>query len=171
MGTLLSLVPRAAVPDFALLPGQLTCSSLQNTTARALRDLAHTLQSVPPIHGRANVELVWAMTSGFEGAWTANPIKWDNDYFKYLLNYEWESHIGPGGHYQWRVKGGNGPTAPVAYPPGSTERQDVMMLTTDIALVMDPEYKKYVVEFANDEQAFRDAFAAVWYKLVNRDMG
>jgi catalase-peroxidase len=111
------------------------------------------------------------MTSGFEGAWTANPIKWDNDYFKYLLNYEWESHIGPGGHYQWRVKGGNGPTAPVAYPPGSTERQDVMMLTTDIALVMDPEYKKYVVEFANDEQAFRDAFAAVWYKLVNRDMG
>jgi catalase-peroxidase len=110
------------------------------------------------------------VTSGFEGAWTDNPIQWDNSYFTNLLNYEWESWKGPGGHYQWRVKG-QGPKGPVAYPPNSKDKQDIMMLTTDIGLITDPEYRKYVEEFANDPSAFAEAFAAVWYKLVNRDMG
>lgn len=112
-----------------------------------------------------------AVTSGFEGPWTAQPTSWDNAYFKNLIDYEWESWMGPGGHYQWRVKGGKGPKAPVAYPADSNEKQDIMMLTTDVALITDPEYRKYVDEFAKDEKAFADAFAAVWYKLVNRDMG
>jgi catalase-peroxidase len=109
-----------------------------------------------------------AVTSGFEGAWTGNPTSWDNTYFKNLVNYEWEPWVGPGGHYQWRVKGDKGPKAPLAQGEG---QQDIMMLTTDIGLATDPEYRKYVEEFANDEKAFSDAFAAVWYKLVNRDMG
>jgi catalase-peroxidase len=112
-----------------------------------------------------------ACASGLEGPWTANPTKWDNAYFKNLVNYEWEVHKGPGGAWQWRVKGGKGPKAPAAHPGGPSDTQDVMMLTTDIALSVDPEYRKYVDEFANDEKAFADAFAAVWYKLVNRDMG
>lgn len=121
-----------------------------------------------PWAGASGVETV---TSGFEGAWTAQPTKWDNTYFKNLLKYEWEAWEGPGGHYQWRVKGGKGPKAPVAYPADSEDKQDIMMLTTDVGLVTDPEYRKYVEEFAADEKAFADAFAAVWYKLVNRDMG
>ena len=108
------------------------------------------------------------VTSGFEGAWTSFPTKWDNAYFKNLLKYEWEPWEGPGGHYQWRVKGGKGPKAPAAHGDGE---QDIMMLTTDVGLVTDPEYRKYVEEFAEDEAAFSQAFAEVWYKLVNRDMG
>lgn len=108
-----------------------------------------------------------AVTSGFEGPWTTNPTKWDNEYFKNLIDYEWEVHEGPGGSPQWRVKGSS-PKAPQAHGKGS---QDIMMLTTDIALATDPEYRKYVEEFAKDESAFADAFASVWYKLVNRDMG
>jgi catalase-peroxidase len=111
-----------------------------------------------------------AVTSGLEGPWTSNPTRWDNDYFKNLLNYEWEKHKGPGGKWQWRVKGAESPKAPAAHP-GGPATQDIMMLTTDVALAVDPEYRKYVEEFANDEKAFGDAFAAVWYKLVNRDMG
>jgi catalase-peroxidase len=113
-------------------------------------------------------------TSGFEGSWTAHPTRWDNDYFKYLVDYEWEKHKGPGGHYQWRVKESNttkSPQAPIAYPPFSSETQKVMMLTTDVALSMDPEYKDYVKEFASNVTAFGDAFALVWYKLTTRDMG
>jgi catalase-peroxidase len=112
-----------------------------------------------------------AVTSGLEGPWTSNPTGWDNEYFKNLLNYEWEKHKGPGGKWQWRVKGAESPKAPAAHPSNPSETQNIMMLTTDVALVVDPEYRKYVVEFANDEKAFADAFAAVWYKLVNRDMG
>jgi catalase (peroxidase I) len=109
-----------------------------------------------------------AVTSFLEGAWTSNPTKWDNSYFKNLLDYEWEKHKGPGGKWQWRVKGGKGPKTPMAHGKGE---QDIMMLTTDVALAVDPEYRKYVEEFANDEKAYADAFAKVWYKLVNRDMG
>ena len=108
------------------------------------------------------------VTSGIEGPWTSNPTKWDNEYFKNLVNYEWEKYKGPGGAWQWRVKGDKGPKAPNAQGDG---QQDVIMLTTDIALKTDPEYRKYVEEFAKDEKAYADAFAAVWYKLVNRDMG
>jgi len=120
----------------------------------------------PGLHGTGKGNDV--VTAGIEGPWTAEPTKWDNTYFKYLLDFEWEVHKGPGGAWQWRVKGGNGPKAPMAHGEGE---QDIMMLTTDIALVKDPEYRKYVEEFAKDEKAYADAFAKVWYKLVNRDMG
>lgn len=111
-----------------------------------------------------------AVTSGFEGPWTSHPTRWDNDYFKYLIDFEWEPWQGPGGHYQWRVKGGNGPMAHAA-DPASVAMQDVMMLTTDIALITDAEYKGYVKEFAQNETAFSEAFSRAWYKLVTRDMG
>jgi len=84
------------------------------------------------------------------------------------MDYEWEPYKGPGGCWQWRVKGGNGPKAPMAHGEGE---QDVMMLTTDVALKVDSKYRKYVEEFAADEAAFAKEFARVWYKLVNRDMG
>jgi len=112
-----------------------------------------------------------AYTSGFEGPWTAHPTRWDNDYMRYLVDYEWEPHVGPGGHTQWRVKGGNGPAAPVAYPHNSNGTQDVMMMTTDVALAVDSAYYQYVQEFADDADAFASAFADVWYKLTARDMG
>jgi catalase-peroxidase len=108
------------------------------------------------------------VTSGFEGPWTTHPTRWDNEYFCNLLHYHWELHTGPGGNWQWRVKGGRGPKAPLAHGQGE---QEIMMLTTDIALITDPEYRKYVEEFAADESAFSQAFAEVWYKLMNRDMG
>lgn len=109
------------------------------------------------------------VTSGFEGPWTTNPTKMDNEYFQNLINYEWEKYKGPGGQWQWRIKKPkDAPTAPAAQGDG---KQHLIMLTTDIALATDPKYRKYVEEFANDEKAFFEAFAAVWYKLMNRDMG
>jgi catalase (peroxidase I) len=85
-----------------------------------------------------------------------------------LLNYEWEVYKSPGGQWQWRVKDGNGPKAPKAHGVGE---QDIMMLTTDIALVTDRSYRIYVEEFARDKNAFDQAFADVWYKLTHRDVG
>ena len=111
-----------------------------------------------------------AITSGFEGPWTSEPTEWDNKYFKYLVDFEWEPVKGPGGHWQWKVVGDSGPKAPVA-DPSSDELQDVMMLTTDVALSKDPEYSVYVEEFVNDEEALTEAFGKAWYKLVTRDMG
>jgi catalase-peroxidase len=101
---------------------------------------------------------------------TSTPTKWSNDYFKNLVNFEWEVHQGPGGKSQWRVVGAVAPTAPVA-DPSSSATQDIMMLTTDIALKVDPEYEKYVKEFAANITAFEEAFAKAWYKLITRDMG
>jgi len=120
-----------------------------------------------PWNGPTGVD---AITSGFEGPWTSEPTKWDNKYFKYLVEFEWEPAVGPGGHFQWRVRGGKGPRAPSA-DPRSNSTQDVMMLTTDIALSVDPEYRMYVKEFARNETLFREYFARAWYKLVTRDMG
>jgi len=98
-------------------------------------------------------------TSGFEGAWTHTPTKWSNDYFTDLLGNDWEVHVGPGGHHQWRVKG----------KPDA----GIMRLTSDIALLHDPAgiYQKLVQEFAQDKAKFDSAFAHAWYKLTTRDMG
>ena len=82
-----------------------------------------------------------AFTSGFEGPWTANPLAWDNSYFANLLGYEWTVGTGPGGHSQWSVGQGGGPTAPAADGNGT---QAVMMLTSDIALLHDPSYNALV---------------------------
>jgi len=102
-----------------------------------------------------------AFTSGFEFKWTPEPTKWDNVYFKQLLNNQWEKYIGPGGHWQWRVKNASGVL------------KEVGMLTSDVSLMHDPEgeYQKLVELFANDQAAFENAFAHSWYKLVTRDMG
>ena len=120
-----------------------------------------------PWDGRRGMD---AVTSGFEGPWTSEPTVWDNTYFQYLVDYEWEPWQGPGGHWQWRVQGGNGPQAPAA-DPHSVAKQDVMMLTTDVALIADDEYRPFVHEFAKNQTALEHAFKHAWYKLVTRDMG
>lgn len=111
-----------------------------------------------------------AVTSGIEGPWTSEPTKFDNKYFQYLVDFEWEPIEGPGGKHQWQVKGEDGPQAPAA-DPASVGKQNVMMLTTDIALMTDGEYRLYVKEFARNETAFFEAFESAWYKLVTRDVG
>jgi catalase-peroxidase len=113
------------------------------------------------------------VTSGFEGPWTDQPTEWNNDYFTNLVDFEWEKHIGPGGHWQWRVKGQPSPQAPMVQSRGvdTSNVQDIMMFTTDIALKVDPEYRTHVDDFAKNETALADEFAIVWYKLVTRDMG
>ncbi len=110
------------------------------------------------------------ITSGLEGAWTPNPIKWDHDYFDVLLNYDWELTKSPAGAHQWRpTDASNARKAPRAHDPSKT--QDLMMSTADIALKMDPAYLKISNHFHKDHAAFEDAFARAWYKLTHRDMG
>lgn len=112
-----------------------------------------------------------AITSGFEGPWTTQPTKWDNQYFHNLLAFDWEPVQSPAGHWQWQVKDvDQSPHAP-SPDPSSNATQRIMMLTTDIALVVDPEYKKHIEEFAMNQSAFDEEFATAWYKLVTRDMG
>eukprot|EP00635_Sarcinochrysidales_sp_CCMP3193_P007275 CAMPEP_0118901158 /NCGR_PEP_ID=MMETSP1166-20130328/6975_1 /TAXON_ID=1104430 /ORGANISM="Chrysoreinhardia sp, Strain CCMP3193" /LENGTH=745 /DNA_ID=CAMNT_0006840323 /DNA_START=96 /DNA_END=2333 /DNA_ORIENTATION=- len=115
-------------------------------------------------------------TSGIEGAWTTKPTTWDNEYFENLLTYDWRSHSGPGGAWQWRVNpGGNdGPPLPSPLAPtvdGTGTPQATMMMTSDVALTTDDLYRSIVREFADSLPAFETAFAAAWYKLVTRDMG
>ena len=112
-----------------------------------------------------------SFTSGFEGAWTVNPTGWDNSYFKNLLDYEWGAAVGPGGHNQWGVvsNGTDSPVSPPVQPHG--EPQPLMMLTSDVSLINDAEYKKIVETFAKDGAAFDEAFKHAWYKLVTRDIG
>ena len=110
------------------------------------------------------------ITSGIEGAWNNTPTMWDTSYLDNLLNHEWEPHKGPGGAWQWRpvdeeLRG----TAPAAHD--EDEREDPMMLTTDIALKKDPDYREIIEEFYEDPREFMDAFAKAWYKLIHRDMG
>jgi catalase (peroxidase I) len=108
-------------------------------------------------------------TSGFEGAWTTNPTGWDNSYFQNLIDYKWEVHMGPGGHSQWRVANTNSPQAPGA----QGGRQDIMMLTSDIALLNDPEskYQQITREFATNQGKFDEVFASAWHKLTTRGFG
>ncbi|MFH5797804.1 catalase/peroxidase HPI [Haladaptatus sp. CMAA 1911] len=110
------------------------------------------------------------ITSGIEGPWTTAPIQWDMGYIDNLLDYEWEAHKGPGGAWQWRpvdeeAKG----TVPDAHD--SDESVDPMMLTTDIALKRDPDYREVLERFQDDPAAFQEAFAKAWYKLIHRDLG
>jgi catalase-peroxidase len=110
-----------------------------------------------------------AITSGIEGAWTPNPTRWDGDYFNVLLGYEWELTKSPAGAHQWTPKAGQ--DAPVAPSAGGTGTQALMMTTADMALKMDPEYRKISEKFHKDHKAFEDAFARAWFKLTHRDMG
>jgi len=110
------------------------------------------------------------ITSGLEGAWTNKPTQWDMGFFENLFGYEWELTKSPGGKYQWTPKDEAAKeTVPDAHIPGKTNAP--MMLTTDLALKVDPEYEKISRHFWENPEEFADAFARAWYKLVHRDMG
>ncbi len=110
------------------------------------------------------------ITSGLEGAWTTAPIKWDNNFFENLFNYDWELIKGPGGAWQWTPKDESAQdTVPDAHDP--SKKHAPMMLTTDLSLKADPAYEKISRRFYEDPDAFADAFAKAWYKLTHRDMG
>lgn len=110
------------------------------------------------------------ITSGIEGAWTPNPIKWDNDYFNVLLGYDWELTKSPAGAHQWTpTKASNAKRAPAA--GDATKTQALMMTTADMALKMDPVYAPISKRFHENPKEFADAFARAWYKLTHRDMG
>jgi catalase-peroxidase len=111
-----------------------------------------------------------AITSGIEGPWNDTPTQWDMGYLDNLLNHEWEPEKGPGGAWQWTTKDGSlNETAPGTEEP--SEKEDVMMLTTDIALKRDPEYREIIERFQENPKEFQEAFAKAWYKLIHRDMG
>ncbi|WP_435152655.1 catalase/peroxidase HPI [Haladaptatus sp. DFWS20] len=110
------------------------------------------------------------ITSGIEGPWTQAPVKWDMGYLDNLLDYEWEPEKGPGGAWQWRPVGEElEDTVPDAHD--SSKKQTPMMLTTDVALKRDPEYREIIERFQENPVEFQDAFAKAWYKLIHRDMG
>ncbi|MGC8477722.1 MAG: catalase/peroxidase HPI [Acetobacteraceae bacterium] len=110
------------------------------------------------------------ISSGLEGAWTPSPITWDNGYFDTLFGYEWELTKSPAGAWQWTPAGGAGAgTVPDAHDPA--KRHAPMMLTTDLALRMDPVYAPIARRFHAHPDQFADAFARAWYKLTHRDMG
>ena len=113
---------------------------------------------------------VHAITSGLEGAWTPNPIKWDNGYFDMLFGYEWELTKSPAGANQWTPTDASASRlVPDAHDPD--RRHAPMMATTDIALRTDPAYEEISRRFHADLDAFADAFARAWFKLTHRDMG
>ena len=110
------------------------------------------------------------ITSGLEGAWTTNPVKWDNGYFENLFGYEWELTKSPGGASQWTPKDAAAQgTVPDAHDP--SKKHAPMMFTTDLALRMDPIYAPISKRFHENPDEFAEAFAKAWYKLTHRDMG
>jgi catalase-peroxidase len=111
-----------------------------------------------------------AIGSGLEVIWTTTPTKWSNNFFANLFNYEWELTKSPAGAHQWRPKNGAGAgTVPDAHDP--SKRQAPSMLTTDLALRLDPAYEKISRRFYEHPDEFADAFAKAWFKLTHRDMG
>ncbi|MFN0040031.1 MAG: catalase/peroxidase HPI [Burkholderiales bacterium] len=113
---------------------------------------------------------VHTITSGIEGAWTTNPIRWDNEYLEILFKYEWELTKSPAGAYQWTPKDAAAKgTVPDAHDP--SKRHAPIMTTADLALRMDPAYEKIARRFLNSPKEFAEAFARAWYKLTHRDMG
>jgi catalase-peroxidase len=110
------------------------------------------------------------ISSGLEGAWTTNPVKWDNDYLENLFGYEWELTKSPAGAQQWTPKGGAAANAvPDAHDP--KKRHAPIMFTTDLSLRMDPIYEKISRRFLEHPQELAEAFAKAWFKLTHRDMG
>jgi catalase-peroxidase len=111
-----------------------------------------------------------AITSGLEGAWTTTPVKWSNNFLENLFGYEWELTKSPAGANQWKPKGNAGAGAvPDAHDPA--KRHAPFMLTTDLALRMDPVYEPIARRFLDHPQEFADEFAKAWFKLTHRDMG
>ena len=110
------------------------------------------------------------ITSGLEGAWTTNPVRWDNNFFDNLFAFEWEQVKSPAGAIQWAPKDGAAADAvPDAHDPA--KRHAPMMFTTDLALRTDPAYEKISRRFHENPEEFAAAFAKAWYKLTHRDMG
>ena len=111
-----------------------------------------------------------AITSGIEGAWTANPTKWDNGYFDVLFGYDWELTKSPAGANQWVPKGlKDEDMAPD--PEDPSRKVPIMMTTADMAMKMDPVYGPISKRFHENPDQFADAFARAWFKLTHRDMG
>jgi catalase-peroxidase len=110
------------------------------------------------------------ITSGLEGAWTTTPTQWSNNYFENLFGFDWELTKSPAGANQWKPKGGAGSgTVPDAHDPSISHAPT--MLTSDIALKVDPAYEKVSKRFYENPDLFADAFARAWFKLTHRDMG
>lgn len=110
------------------------------------------------------------ITSGLEGAWTTTPTRWSNNFFENLFGFEWELHKSPAGAHQWRpVNNGGAGTVPDAHNPSKTHAP--FMLTTDLALRLDPIYGPISKRFFENPEEFADAFARAWFKLTHRDMG
>lgn len=110
------------------------------------------------------------ITSGLEGAWTTTPTKWSNNYFENLFGYEWELTKSPAGAFQWQPKDAAAAgTVPDAHDPSL--RHAPVMLTTDLALLVDPAYGPISKRFYENPDQFADAFARAWFKLTHRDMG
>ena len=111
-----------------------------------------------------------SVTSGIEGAWTTNPVKWDNNFLENLHGYDWELAKSPAGAAQWTPKGGAGVgTVPDAHDPSKAHAP--MMLTTDLSLREDPVYAPIAKRFMENPDELAGAFARAWYKLTHRDMG
>jgi len=110
-----------------------------------------------------------ATTSGIEGPWTPNPIKWDNGYFDVLFGCDWELTKSPAGAHQWQPKSSECPHAPQV--DGSGDTVPLMMTTADMALRIDPAYEKISRDYHANPDKFADAYARAWFKLLHRDMG
>ncbi len=107
--------------------------------------------------------------SGIEVTWTYHPTRWDNEFLHILFGYEWELVTGEGGHYHWRpVDGGGSDMVPMAQ---GESRREPRMLTTDLSLREDPEYREISLRFRDDQAAFTEAYRRAWFKLTHRDMG
>jgi catalase-peroxidase len=109
------------------------------------------------------------ITSGLEGAWTHDPVRWDNGFFDNLFNYDWDLVKSPAGAWQWVPTDPAAATVPDAHDP--SERHAPIMLTTDLALRMDPIYRPIAKRFHENPDQLAEAFAKAWYKLLHRDMG
>lgn len=111
-----------------------------------------------------------AVTSGIEGAWTSQPTQWDNGYFHLLLNYDWELKKSPAGAWQWEPIDIKEEDKPID-PENPNVRHNPIMTDADMAMKMDPEYRKISERFHSDPAYFADTFARAWFKLTHRDMG
>ncbi|PHQ91588.1 MAG: catalase/peroxidase HPI [Idiomarina sp.] len=110
------------------------------------------------------------MSSGIEGAWTTNPTQWDNGYFYLLFNYEWELKKSPAGAWQWEPIDIKEEDKPVDVEDPSI-RHNPIMTDADMAMKMDPDYRKIAEKFYKDPEYFADVFARAWFKLTHRDLG
>jgi catalase-peroxidase len=134
----------------------------------AAADIAEQGQGWKNTFGTGNGK--YTITSGLEGAWTTTPTQWSNNYFENLYKYDWELVKSPAGAHQWKPKAGAGAgTVPDAHDPSITHAPT--MLTTDLALILDPAYAPISKRFYENPDQLADAFARAWFKLTHRDMG